>query len=255
MAPPLCGARPLARHLAGRGYSAGVRCLPSRLDPSESSFEDEQTVYLNAKLFEKHKSMTGWNRAACDNAFSFFLDYPGSPADWSKSLAAPVLLALQQQQPWFRKDPQFVFTLRYWKANIWEIHKNCPCGVFLSRYPLDWVASIMYRCDEGIWPHIPKDVDYLTGLWTDYMEHMLRVLENPACAERSIVLTLDQLCLPEWQEKVSRHLRLPTLDMPGLQASKIRRQGRRDRSLLSRPVRQLWERWQWLALRSGKESV
>ena len=251
LAPPLCGARVLAKHLVNVGYSAGPRCLPSRLDPSESSFEDEQTVYLNAKLFAEHKSVNSWNHAANDNAFSFFLDFKPQQVTWPNALAAPVLLAMQQKQPWVRKDPQFIFTCRYWKMNVWETSPNRPSGVFIARYPVDWIAAIMSRCDEGIWPHIPKDVDYLAGLWVDYMEHMMRILDTPSCAASAMVLTLDHLCLPEWQQKLSLHLGLSTQLMPDIQANHIRHSSRRDLQRADRNLAEIWNRWQWLVLRSG----
>jgi len=254
-APPLCGARALASHLVSEGYSPGPRCLPSRMDPSASSFEDEQTVYLNAKLFAEHKAANAWNQAVADNPFSFFLDFKTDPVTWPKSIAAPVLLAMQTQQPWVRKDSQFIYTIRYWKANVWEVSPIKPLGVFLARYPVDWIASVLHRCDH-VWPHIPKDVDYLSGLWVDYMEHMMRILENPVCAANSIVLTLDHLCLAEWQQKLLARLELSRSNtMPSIQANNIRHCSRRDLQRADHSLMEVWNRWQWLVLKGNGNAV
>lgn len=248
LAPPLCGARVLAGHLVDSGYSAGKKCLASRLDPSLSSFEDEQTVYLNAKLFAPHKAQNLWNQDPQDNPFSFFLDMQVPGFAWPKAVADPVILSLRTDVPWVRKDPQFIFTCRYWKS-IWSKWPDMPQIVMLNRFPLDWIAAVMSHCDDGVWPHIPKDISYLSGLWVDYTEHMMAILRNPE-AKDAIVLTLDHLCLPEWQKKLSGKLQLQTDLMPGFDVTKMRHVIRRDMQRMDPQLKVLWDRWQWLVLRS-----
>lgn len=252
LAPPLCGARWLATHLVEQGYHAG-KSLPSRLDPSVPSHEDAQLVYLNTKLFEAHKARTEWNKQPEDNGFAFCMDMPTPDRVWPTHVAAPVLLGMQQHQPWVRKDPQLIFTFNDWVTNVWSqcAPEDLPLVVLVSRFPVDWMASVFAGCDEGKWPHIPKDPDYFTGLWLDYMQHMMAIIKQPEFSGRVVASTLDHLCTRAHQAMLNDKLGLRPEAMPGMDVTKIRHNSRRDTIRISKELSHVWSEWQWVVLQTG----
>lgn len=77
----------------------------------------------------------------------------------------------------------------------------------------------------------------------------MAILRNPE-AKNAIVMTIDHLCLPAWQQKIAVALDLPTTEMPDVDVSKMRHTMRRDLTALDPQLRLLWDRWQWLVLRT-----
>lgn len=250
LAPPLCGARALARQLVERGYDPG-RCLPSLMDPSVSSYEDEQVVYLNARLFGSQKAMNIWNHDPRFNALSFFLDSKMMSVQWPRHLAAPAVVGLGKK-PWVRKDPQFIFTWRHWQENVWNLcpEENRPLVVMLLRYPTDWFNAIFARIDSGVWAGVPKDMDYFRGLWLECAEQMLRTARCKELEGRVFVMTLDHLCISEFQIKLATSLGLASVDMPCLDVSQIRHASGHQLDKLDETLGETWDRWQWTALRN-----
>ena len=250
LAPPLCGARALARQLVECGYDPG-RCLPSLLDPSLSSYEDEHTVYLNARLFESQKATNIWNHDPRFNALSFFLGNRTLAVNWPRHIAAPALIGMGKK-PWVRKDPQFIFTWRHWQENVWRLmpEEDRPIVVMLLRYPTDWISAVFARIDLGVWRGAPKDVDYFRGLWLECAEQMLRIAQRQDLAGRVFAMTLDHLCIAEFQLMLASSLGLTCKDMPCLDVSQIRHSSGHQVETLDETMGDTWDRWQWTSLQN-----
>ena len=246
LAPPLCGARMLVNQLMEHYcYDPGSNCHPCGYDVSQSSYEDVQTTYLNASLFSWHKMQNTWNHDPAMNPFTFFLDMKVGQPLWRDATAAPVLLRMQQRQPWVRKDPQFVYVTPYWIKHVWKLPALLPKFLVLIRPPSDWVNAIFHRCVPGAWPSIPKDIDYFIGLWMDYMNHLLCLMRNADVAQRTMVMTLECLCDPAEQERLQKHLNSPSpIRFSALDISKVRHLSRMKGHVIGNQTAEvLWSYW------------
>ena len=231
----------------------GGQMLPCGYDPSLSSYEDASTAKYNSRLFAHHKLINNWNLNPSLNPFSFFLDHAAARQVWRPEYAAALLLRMEDRQPWIRKDPQFCYVLPYWHLNVWNSAATLPRFIVLIRPPDDWINAIFARCVPGAWPDLPRDTIYFVGLWLDYARHLLRLLRDPGVAANSIVLTLEDMCHSEGQDRLLQHLGVTKFErLSLLDSSKIRHLSRRQDLLGSnRMLEIMWDCWLKILRASG----
>ena len=157
-----------------------------------------------------------------------------------------------KHKPWVRKDPQLVFTWKHWCENVWNMVplEDLPLVVMVLRYPMDWFNAIFARIDSGVWPGVPKDMAYFSGLWIDYATHMLDIAHRLDAEGRVFVTVLDHLCISEMQRRLSSVLGFPGREMTCFDVTKIVHSSGQQVEKLDEITGELWDKWRWLAVES-----
>lgn len=239
MAAPLSGAKPLAKSLVDSGWHTGGLAMPDLRDPSVSSYENDMLVSANQIVLNGSKYYLGWNDADALNWVSFFerTDISDVPTEWADHFSlqlCPGKCVL--------KDPQLMWTFGKWQQ-LATSGMNEAVKIVLFRFPVDFVASMLHGCDAGWWPDIPKDINYLTNLWSTLYENVMRFDDGTFI----YVHASDQLVDPVHIGRINTAL---GSEVKPFDVRKVMHRVRRDTAEVSQRVAKIYDKLMFLTMRT-----